>query len=103
MSATVIARSQPTAALFGQKAGIIAHFLGWIRQSRDAHCISTLDPRLAADAGLSARFSWRNERFMIDRAAVLATEASGDRRMARQILELDHPGVLADFQHAGRS
>jgi hypothetical protein len=24
----------------------------------------------------------------------------GDRRMARQMLELDHPGVLADFQHA---
>ena len=102
MSATAIARSQPTAALFSQKAGVIARVLGWICQSRDAHCISTLDPRLAADAGLSARFSWRAERFMIDRAAVLATETCGDRRVARQILELDHPGVLADFQRAGK-
>jgi hypothetical protein len=103
MSATLIARSQPAAALFGQKARVIARFLGWIRQSRDAHCVSTLDPRLAADAGLSARFAWRTERFMIDRAAALATEACGDRRMARQLFELDHPGVLADFQHASRS
>jgi hypothetical protein len=103
MSATLIARSQPAAALFGQEAGVIASFLGWICQSRNAHCVSTLDPRLAADAGLSVRFAWRTERFVIDRAAVLATEACGDRRMARQILELDHPGVLADFQHAGRS
>ena len=102
MSATLIARSQPAAALFGQKAGVIARFLGWVRQSRDAHCVSTLDPRLAADAGLSARFAWRTEHFMIDRAAVLATEPCGDRRMARQILELDHPGVLADFLRAGR-
>jgi hypothetical protein len=59
-----------------------------VSQSRDAHCISTLDPRLAADAGLSARFAWWTERFMIDRAAVLATETCGDRRMARQIFEL---------------
>jgi hypothetical protein len=103
MSATVIARCQPTAALFGRKAGVIARFLGWICKRRDTHCISTLDPRLAAAAGLSARFSWRTERFMIDRAAVLATEACCDRRLARQILELDHPGVLADFQNAGRS
>ena len=102
MSATLIARSQPAAALFGQKAGVIARFLGWVRQSRDAHCVSTLDPRLAADAGLSARFAGRTEHFMIDRAAVLATETCGDRRVARQILELDHPGVLADFQRAGK-
>ena len=102
MSATLIARSQPAAALFGQEAGVIASFLGWICQSRNAHCVSTLDPRLAADAGLSVRFAWRTERFVIDRAAVLATEACGDRRMARQILELDHPGVLADFQRAGK-
>jgi hypothetical protein len=40
---------------------------------------------------------------MIDHVAVLATQARGDRRMARQILDLDHPGVLADFQNAGRS
>ena len=71
-------------------------------RSRGAHCVSTLDPRLAADAGLSARFAGRTEHFMIDRAAVLATETCGDRRVARQILELDHPGVLADFLRAGR-
>ena len=99
MSATtLITRSHPAAALFGQKGGIITRFLGWIRKSQDAYCVAALDPRLAADAGLSA-----TERFTIDRAAVLVTEACGDRRMARQILELDHPGMLADFQHAGRS
>ena len=103
MSATLIDRSQSAAAPFGQKAGVIDRLLGWIRQSQDAHCVSTLDPRLAADAGLSARFAWRPEHFMIDHAAVLAAEARCDRRMARQILELDHPGVLADFQRAGRS
>ena len=103
MSVTVIASSRPAAALLGRKAGAIACFLGWIRQRRDAHCISTLDPRLAGDAGLSPRSSWRTERLMIDLPAVLATEACGDRRLARQILELDHPGVLADFQNAGRS
>jgi hypothetical protein len=103
MSATLITRSQPAAALFGQKGGAITRFLGWIRRSQDAYCVAALDPRLAADAGLSAKFAGRTERFTIDRAAVLATETCGDRRMARQILELDHPGVLADFQHAGRS
>jgi hypothetical protein len=103
MSATLIAPSQPAAALFGQKGGVIARFLGWIRKSQDAYCVAALDPRLAADAGLSGKFAWPTERFMIDRATILATEAPGDRRMTRQVLELDHPGVLADFQHAGRS
>jgi hypothetical protein len=103
MSATLIDRSQSAAAPFGQKAGVIARLLGWIRQSQDAHCVSTLDPRLAADAGLSAGLARRTEHFIIDHAAILDTEARGDRHMARQILELDHPGVLADFQRAGRS
>jgi hypothetical protein len=51
MSATLIDRSQSAAAPFGQNGGVIARLLGWIRPSRDAHCVSTLDPRLAADAG----------------------------------------------------
>ena len=57
MSATLITRSQPAVALFGQRGRAITRFLGWIRQSQDTHCVSTLDPRLAADAGLSAQAS----------------------------------------------
>jgi hypothetical protein len=103
MFATLVAKSIPAAAPFGQKADVIARFVGWIRRGRDAHCVAALDPRLAVDAGLSSGFAWRSERVMIDHAAVMATEICGDRHMARQVLELGHPGVLADFQHAGRS
>src|SRR5579859_745534 len=58
MSITLIARSLRAAAPFGQKAGVVARLLGWIRQSRDANCVAALDPQLAADAGLSARPAW---------------------------------------------
>lgn len=100
MVATLLVQSMPAAAPLGENAGVTARLAGWIRKSRDARCVTALDPRLAADAGLPARFHWRAER---DCAAATATEACGDRRIARQVLELDHPGVLADFQQADRS